>query len=288
LSGIRLYEVYTVEQLRVWGTQVAASVRETIAGLISYVPGILLALALLAVGWLLARLTSRAAGNLIGRMDWFFLHVGARSVAAAENLQRRTARATSALVFWAVLLAFAAAAARGLGSPLIDGWAAQFFEYLPVLVGGALIIVLGVAGGSLAREIIETAGGTEVAQGQVIGRLIQASIVVAAFVVGAGHLGLDVSFLGLLIVVVAGVLLAGMALAMALGTREHLANLIGTRYLRKHFRVGDIIRVGTIEGRIVQIVDGCVFVESDDGDVTIPGGYFAQQSFFRIDDSRTS
>ncbi|HEY5622318.1 MAG TPA: hypothetical protein VIV14_01060 [Gammaproteobacteria bacterium] len=278
-----------MEQFRVWGAQVAASVRETVGGLVSYVPGLLLALALLAVGWLLARLTSSATRNLIGRMDWLFLHTGASSVAAAANLQNTTARAASTLVFWAVMLAFVAAAARGLGSPLIDGWSTQFFEYLPILVGGALIILLGVAGGALAREIIESAaGGADVAHSQLVGRLIQAAIVVAAFVIGAEHLGLDVSFLGLMIIVVVGVLLAGMALAMALGTREHLANLIGARYLRKHYRVGDKIRVGSIEGRILQIVDGCVFVESDDGDISIPGVYFAQQSVCRIDDNRTS
>lgn len=273
-----------MEQIRIWGAQLATSFRGAIGELISFMPGVLLALVLIVVGWILAQVLRRITANLVGRVSWLFLSAGTSSTEAAAKLKKATVHAASVLVFWAVLLSFIGAALRSLGSPLVEDWTRQFFEYLPVFVGGALIILVGFIGGALAREIVESAAsGADLANSGLVGRIIQISIVVAGIVIGAGHLGLDVSFLGQLVVVTVGVSLAGLALATALGTREHLANLVGARYLRKYYQVGDKIRVGEREGRILQIADGCVFLESDDGDVSVPGAFFSKSMFFRLD-----
>jgi hypothetical protein len=280
-------EVELMEQVRAWGAQLASLFRATVEDLISYVPGILLTVLLLAVGWLLARLIKSATAMVIERMDWLFVHATARSAEAASNLQRAIARALSTLVFWAILLSFVAAALRSLGWPIIESWTEALFAYVPVLVGGVLIILVGFVAGALARGIVEpAAAGVGVAHSALIGRLIQAAVVISGVVIGVSELGIDVSFLVQLVTVIAAAAFGGVALALALGTRAHLLNLVGARYLRKHYQVGDQIRVGQLEGRIVQIADGCVFLETEDGDLSVPGVYFSRQAFLRLNDGR--
>ena len=80
----------------------------------------------------------------------------------------------------------------------------------------------------------------------------------------------------------AAAVFGGIALVFALGTRQHLANLIGAHYARKHYAPGDFVRIGAIEGRIVQIADGCVFIETDVGDVSVPGQHFSAEPFVKI------
>lgn len=277
-----------MEQLRAWGAQLASLFRETIAELIGYVPGLLLALLLLIVGWLLARLIKALTARGIEGLDWIFVHAAARSAEAAAKLQSATARAVSTLLFWAILLSFVAAALRALGWPIVETWTEALFSYVPVLVGGVLIILLGFIGGALARDVAESAAtGVGIAHSASIGRVTQAAVVLTGLVIGASELGLDVTFLVQLVTVVAGVTLAGFVLALALGTREHLANLIGTRFLRKHYQVGDQIRVGETEGRIIQIESGCVFLETEAGDVSLPGACFSREAFVKLNTGPT-
>jgi hypothetical protein len=45
---------------------------------------------------------------------------------------------------------------------------------------------------------------------------------------------------------------------------------------------GDVVKIGAIQGRIVEIVDGCVFIETDAGDVSVPGHNFSAEPFVKI------
>jgi hypothetical protein len=42
------------------------------------------------------------------------------------------------------------------------------------------------------------------------------------------------------------------------------------------------VKIGTFEGRILEISDGCVFIETEQGDVSVPGEHFTQQPFVKL------
>ena len=96
------------------------------------------------------------------------------------------------------------------------------------------------------------------------------------------QLGVNVNFLIQLTTVTAAAVFGGIALVFALGTRQHLANLIGAHYARKHYAPGDHVRIGAFEGRVLEISDGCVFIETEQGDVSVPGEHFTQQPFVKL------
>jgi hypothetical protein len=186
-------------------------------------------------------------------------------------------------VFWIVLLIFAASALRILGGSLFERWTENLLAYLPSVIGGVIIIVAGFTGGALVRHVLEQASvGLGVGQSSLLGRLAQAVIVVSCIVIGIDQLGINVNFLIQLTTVTAAAVFGGIALVFALGTREHLANLIGTHYARKHYAPGDFVKIGAFQGRIVQIADGCVFIETDAGDVSVPGQHFSAEPSLKI------
>lgn len=274
-----------MEQLKTWTAQLVSAMREALQDLIAYLPVILLAAALIVAGWILARVLRAVTFKAVNRFDWLFRTTSGKSAGDAEALQQAAARALSAVVFWAVILSFIAAAIKSLGWTLIQGWTEDLLAYLPVLLGGVAIIVLGFIGGTLVRQIVEPAAtSVGVAHSAVLARMSQAAIIVTALIIGVGQLGVDVSFLVQLITVLVGTILAGIALAFALGTREHLSNLIGIRYLRKHFQIGEQVRIGEIRGQIIDISDGCLFLETDEGDISVPGRYFTREPFTKLTD----
>lgn len=272
-----------MEQIRALGRQLVASFETALGTLLTYLPGIMLAVVLFLIGWLIASLARRLARGLVLKLQWIVRYVALDSPDDTERFRNALAQVISTIVFWTVALSFAAAALASIDVPTVDEWTARFVDYFPNLLGGIAIIALGFVGATFVRQFIEPAvAGVGIAQASLLGRVSQLVIIVTAFVIGTSQLGIDVTLVVQLLTVGFAAAVAGLALALALGTREHLANLVGTRYLRKHYRVGDRIRVGAHEGRIVAITDGCLFLATDSGDVSIPGSQFIREPFVRV------
>jgi hypothetical protein len=272
-----------MERLRAWGAQLVAVFGDTLESLVTYLPVVLTAVAVLLIGWLIAHLIRGLVRRALESMDWLFARLVPRAGGRSETLARVTGRAVSNVVFWLVLLVFAASALRILGGTLFERWTETLLAYLPSAIGGVIIMVVGFIGGTLARHVLEQASvGLGVGQSSLLGRLAQAVIVMSCIVIGIDQLGVNVNFLIQLTTVTAAAVFGGIALVFALGTRTHLANLIGAHYARKHYAPGDNVKIGAVQGRIVEITDGCVFVETADGDVSVPGQQFSSDVFVKL------
>jgi hypothetical protein len=272
-----------MEQLQVWGAQLLDVLRDTFRGIALYLPVALAAVVVLIVGWLLARIARDLVRRGLQSMDWLFARLMTRSVDRSRALTRATSRALSSVVYWLVLLVAAATSLRILGGTLFERWTEDLLGYLPSAIGGVIIIVLGLVGGTLARHVLEQAStGLGIGQSSVLGRLAQTVIVISGVVIGIDQFGVNVNFLIQLTTVTAAAVFGGIALVFALGTRQHLANLIGAHYARKHYAPGDYVRVGAFEGRVVEIADGCVFLETEQGDVSVPAHHYSQEPFIKL------
>ena len=274
-----------MQQILGWLEQLLASLETAFETAIAYLPNVLVAFAVLFIGWLAARLARFVGVKAIERGEQLL-----RQVRVAPPVEPGVTRAGFAMlvgevVYWIVLVSFLAGALQSLELAVVDRWTRAFLDYLPAFVGGMLIILVGLVGGGLLRHVVTPAAASiGVANSELIGRLCQASVVVIAVVIGTSELGIDVSFVVQLATVGLGAVLAGLALAFALGTREHIANLVGVRYIRKRYRIGDRLQAGEFEGRILDISDGCVFLETADGDVSIPGRRFTCHPFIKLAD----
>jgi len=272
-----------MNRLEDWWTQLVAVFRDTLADAVTYVPVVLTAVLVMLLGWLAALLVRSLVRRALQSMDWVFGRFLARSSGRSEVLTRATSQAVATVAFWIVLLVFAASSLRILGGTLFERWTESLLGYLPSAIGGIIIIVLGFTGGTLARNVLEQASlGLGVGQSSFLGRLAQAVLVLAGIVIGIDQLGVNVNFLIQLTTVTAAAVFGGIALVFALGTRQHLANLIGAHYARKHYAPGDYVKIGTFEGRLLEISDGCVFIETEQGDVSVPGEHFSQHAFVKL------
>jgi RNase P/RNase MRP subunit p29 len=66
-------------------------------------------------------------------------------------------------------------------------------------------------------------------------------------------------------------------IAISLGARLHVANLIGVQNMRRRFDLGQHVRVAGFEGRILEFASQAVVLETEDGRVSVPGRVFSEQ-----------
>jgi small-conductance mechanosensitive channel len=115
-----------------------------------------------------------------------------------------------------------------------------------------------------------------------IGRVVQAGILVTAILVGAEQVGIKVTFLVILAAAVGFSLVGSVALALSLGAREYVANLIGAHYLRQRYSIGEYVRVAGNEGRILELTETAVVLETDEGRASIPAKVFNEQTIVML------
>ena len=75
-----------MERLQAWGAQLIAVFRDTLASLVTYLPVVLTAAAVLLIGWLLAHLIRSLVRRALESMDWLFARLMPRSAGRSETL----------------------------------------------------------------------------------------------------------------------------------------------------------------------------------------------------------
>ncbi|MCW9013155.1 MAG: mechanosensitive ion channel [Gammaproteobacteria bacterium] len=243
-----------------------------------YLPKIAAAVMLLVVGWLLARLVRLLVVRAIGSLD----HVWQRLVSrrGLEHMQSRQppTRIVGELVFWLLMLVFVTLATEVLGLDVFGTWLKQIVSYLPLVVAGLLIVLVGFIVSALARDLVASAAGSAgLARGDLLARTAQMIILFIAIILGIDQIGIDIMFLSVVAGIILAAMLGGIALAFGLGARTHVSNIIAANQLRQIYQIGDKVRIGDTEGRVISITVSRVILETAEGSVDVPAKIFDEQ-----------
>jgi small-conductance mechanosensitive channel len=243
--------------------------------IVTHLPQLFGAVALILIGWLIAGWLRRLARSLAAR-----LNRGLDRVLRTDRVQRirlspALMRLLSNLIFWVVILGFVTAAARVAEFDVLSGWLERIVAYLPKLLAGALIIVAGYLIGAIVRDlVVDALDSARIAQRALMGRLAQAATFLAAIVIGIDQIGVDVTFVTTMIAIVLAVVLAGFSLAFGLGSRQAVANLLASHALQRQFSIGHRARIGGVEGEILEFTATAVVLATAEGRVTVPASRF--------------
>ena len=262
-----------------WADALAGVFNQTLERLAFYLPNVLGAFLLLLVGWIIANVLQATAVRLTQLGERALSRFTDGRGAIAARLPSASAKIFGSVVFWAVVLFFLTAATQVLGLNTFTNWLSRVVDYLPTVFVGALIIIAGILVSKLAREVTEAAtASADERQRALIGRVVQAGILVTAILVGAEQIGIKVTFLVILAAAVGISLVGAVALALSLGAREYVANLIGAHYLRRRYSIGQQVRLAGFEGRILELTETAVVLETSEGRASIPAKVFNEQA----------
>jgi len=266
-----------METIHSWTKMIGGAFGELFQRAAQYLPNLMGAFLLLLIGWLVARMLRVLAMRAAVLLERMVNRTGS-PVAETTRLPRSSARVLGSIVFWIVLLFFVTAATQVLGLDAFARGLAGVVEYLPTMVAGALIIAAGFLLSRLARELVSAAApGVNPRQREALGRIVQGLILVTAILVGAEQIGIRVTFLVIIAATAGGTVVAAVALALSLGARNYVANLIGGRYMRQSFAVGQRLKVLGYEGRILELTPVSVVLETEEGRVTLPAKLFGEE-----------
>jgi Conserved TM helix len=187
----------------------------------------------------LVRLDDAVEGTLISRI---FSSLGEDSTPA---------KALGTILYVAIVVMAAAAAADILGLPAVRAALWAVLAYLPKL--GAALAVLGV-GGYVARSARRAVAGVmkelKSPFAGIAESLTEGVIMLVTITVCVNQLGADLSFITNNLAVIVGLFIATAAFLFAWAMRRPAEEIIANYYLRRLVRIGDQVTLANTEGTV--------------------------------------
>lgn len=262
-----------------WRNSLAETFSAFTREIVEHAPQLIGAVILLFLGWFVGYVLSLGTGKIIDGFDNLYRRVGQPEGERQERIRRSYSVVIRKTVFWIVMIFFITAAANTLGWKMFSDWMNKVVLYLPNLVAGLLIILIGFLLSMGARAAtLSTAESIGVQQSSLLATIAQVVILFTALVIGVQQIGIDVGFLTTLMIVVIGIFLAGGVLAFSLGSTTLVANIIGAQSIRKHCRIGEHVKIGNIEGTLAEVTQTAIILDTGQGRSVVPAKLFLEHT----------
>ena len=118
-------------------------------------PGLIVALLLLIAGWVIARIARSAVQRLLDSVQKSIARRSGRPE-TDSGAERVSARVLSGVVFWAVILLFAATATQIIGLDLFTKWMASIVKHVPGVAAGLIIIAAGFVASGFVGDLVRS------------------------------------------------------------------------------------------------------------------------------------
>lgn len=242
------------------------------AMLVGYLPTLTLAVAVFASGVVVSWFLKVAVLRISSTLSSLFSS-SATSHTRQVRLPWPLPVIVANVIFSLTILFFLAATIRILGLPGVADWIAAAASYLPHVLVAASILLAGYLVASIVRDTTERLTG----QNRTVAGFAFLLVNVTAVLAALRQLGIDLVLVRSLLLIVAGAACGGIAFAFANGASHSLGNIIAAHYVRRAYRVGQNVRVGSYEGEILEITPTAVVIDTAHGRAMIPAVKFNQE-----------
>lgn len=207
-------------------------------------------------------------------------------VAAAVNLlmrrlldDHRRAGRVAGTVFWvvaalALLVAVGRLAEPGATETGLAAAAARLLTALPDLLLGLLVVVLGWAVAVAVRTLVsQVLQRVRPSAAELVAGTAYWAILVLAVLIAADQVGIQIGLLRNLLLIAIGGLVFATAVALGLGTRDLVAEVVAGRHVERIVALGDDIEVAGVRGVVAGLGHASVRLAAPGGgEVELPNG----------------
>lgn len=249
--------------------------------LLELVPKLLLGIIVLLLGYFFARLVKYLVSRFIRYLD--------KTINGKLNSRQLQVNLGSSRIFigkvffWIIIFFSITLFTEVLGLPVITSWLAGFGDYLPRVLAAVVVVVFGIIISRLASDLIKSREfSSGIYSSSVLGRIVKYIIMVITIIIAIDQVGVDIAFLTSLSYILLGALLFGAAVAFGMGAKVSISNILASYYINRTYAVGNLIKIGEQEGKIIKITATSVILEAESGQIHVPAKEFNEQNSILI------
>lgn len=233
----------------------SAAFNNLVTRAVEFIPKLLTALLILLLGWLVARIVAAVVKRILKRLDFDGIvdRTGIGEGLRKAEIKQTGTEIVGVLIYWIILLNFGLLALESLGFTAALEPVRALIGLLPRLLLALTTLIIGILIAQfLGRAVQAAMASMGVDLHEQIGNLVIIVVIIMVIIVVLEQLGIDASIMSGIFTNVLTIIVAGVALAFALGGRELARNVLAGYYAREQFQLGDRLVFegdeGTLEG----------------------------------------
>jgi hypothetical protein len=198
-----------------WNNLIAEPVRQMLTKILAYLPILLGVLAILIVGWIIAKALRRTIDWLLKVVHFDALadKAGVSEILKKGDLKVSAREVVSGIVYWLIIIMVLVMAVDALGLPKASDVLAGLFAYVPNVIAALLVLVVAMFLASFVSGIVRTAAGNaNLPRPEIFASISRWAIIIFAATVSLEQLGIA----SLLVTTTFNIILGGICLALAL------------------------------------------------------------------------
>jgi hypothetical protein len=216
-------------QFQTWGDAMMASISQALAIFLAAIPKLIGFVLILIVGWIVASLVARLVAGLLRtvRFDELSERSGFAEFVRGMGVQTDSSGFLALVAKWFVRLLALVVAFDALGLPAVSDALRQMLLWLPNLVVGLVVLVIGgLAARALAGVVRGASARADLGDPDVLANIARVAVWSFAIVVAVNQIGIAQTLINTLFMAVVGAVALALGLAFGLGGRETAAEIV--------------------------------------------------------------
>jgi len=212
-----------------WNVIIAEPIKEMLSKAAAFVPSLIGALAILIIGWIIAKFVRALANKILDvlRFDVLAHKAGVSKILTKGGVKLAPSQILSALVYWLVMIMVLVMVVNALGLTVASQLLEGLLGYIPRVIAALFVLVIGMFLGTFVSGIVRTAAmNANLPQPELLSGLSHYAIVVFALIISLGQLGIATILVNTTFNILFGAICLGLALAFGLGGRDAAAKYI--------------------------------------------------------------
>jgi hypothetical protein len=222
-----------ITNIQDWSNAMLSSLTAAMALFFAAIPKVLAFAAILIIGWFIAALIGRAVAAILRQVRFNELSAQSGFTGFVQNMGLDT-DASGALALtakWFIRLIALVVAFDALGLPAVSDVLRQLLMWIPNLVVGIVVLVIGgLAANALARVVRGATAQADLGPPDLFARIAKVLVWAFAIVVAVNQIGIAQTMMNTLFTAVVGAAALALGLAFGLGGRETAAEMLRRSY----------------------------------------------------------
>ena len=234
---------------------------------------ILKALLVLLVGWLVIKLLLRILKKAlkIAKTDKLGEKLNDIEIIEGKKLNINISKVILTFVKWSLLLILIIVVSEMMGLTIVSEEIGNLISYLPQLLSAAAIFVIGLFIANFVKKSIQTFFKSfELSGSKIISQLVFFILLAIISITALNQAGIDTEIITSNLNLIFGAFLGAFALALGLGSKNVVADLMRTYYTRRLYGVGQKVKFNNVEGEIEAIEDISMILRTKEGRLIVP------------------
>ena len=213
-----------------WQTTVIQPVEQMWTNVMGFLPTLISVILILLVGWMLAALVQKVITRFLklARLDTVSEKIGIANILTKGDINYTLSEIIGVLIYWLLMLVVFLMAVNALQLTVAAELLNQVILYVPNVIAGVFILVLGIFFASvIANTVRTTAANAGIQQARSLGQFTQVIIVVFTIIEALNQLKIDTSIIQLVVKAALASVALGVGLAIGLGCKDMAGRYVG-------------------------------------------------------------